>query len=93
MLELLPEENQSGLQIRKTLQKLQDILGTIHDYDFTTDYLTSIGHLPKEIQEIIDAEKEERRLEFERFQKYCRRRLGISADSFLIRLKGLKLLQ
>lgn len=49
MLELLPEENQSGLQIRKTLKKLQDMLGAIHDYYFTTDYLASIGGLPREI--------------------------------------------
>ena len=34
MLELLPEENQSGLQIRKTLKKLQDMLGAIHDGPF-----------------------------------------------------------
>ncbi|MGG6459941.1 MAG: CHAD domain-containing protein [Candidatus Eiseniibacteriota bacterium] len=92
MLELLPEENQSGLQIRKTLQRLQDMLGAIHDYDFTTDYLASVGDLPREIQEIVRAESEERRLRFEKFLKYCKRRLGISRNSFLIILRGLKLL-
>lgn len=90
MLELLPDENKSAMQIRKTLQRLQDILGAIHDYDFTTGYLKSLGQSPKEIQEIINIENEERRLKFEEFLKYCKRRLDISPDSFLIRIRSFK---
>jgi CHAD domain-containing protein len=90
LLELLPDENQGALKTRKTLQKLQDILGAIHDFDFTTDYLSSLGQSSKEIQEIINSENEERRLKFDEFLKYCRRRLAISPDSFLIMIRSLK---
>ena len=90
LLELLPDENQGALKTRKTLQKLQDILGTIHDYDFTTDYLNSLGQSSKEIQEIISSENEERRLKFDEFLRYCKRRLDISPDSFLIMIRSLK---
>jgi CHAD domain-containing protein len=91
LLELLPDENQGTLKTRKTLQKLQDILGTIHDYDFTTDYLNSLGESSKEIQDIINSENEERRLKFDEFLKYCKRRLDISPDSFLIMIRSFKL--
>ena len=90
LLELLPDGNQGALKTRKTLQKLQDILGAIHDYDFTTDYLSSLGQSSKEIQEIINSENEERRLKFDEFLKYCKRRLDISPDSFLIMIRSLK---
>ena len=90
MLELLPDENKNAMQIRNTLQRLQDILGAIHDYDFTTGYLKSLGQSSKEIQEIINIENEERRLKFEEFLKYCSIRLDISPDSFLIRIRSFK---
>jgi CHAD domain-containing protein len=90
LLELLPDENQGALKTRKTLQKLQDILGAIHDYDFTTNYLNSLGQSSKEIQEIISSENEERRLKFDEFLRYCKRRLDISPNSFLIMIRSLK---
>jgi len=90
LLELLPDENEGALKTRKTLQKLQDILGAIHDYDFTTNYLNSLGQSSKEIQEIISSENEERRLKFDEFLRYCKRRLDISPDSFLIMIRSLK---
>ena len=90
LLELLPDGNHGALKTRKTLQKLQDILGAIHDYDFTTHYLSSSGQSSKEIQEIINSENEERRLKFDEFLKYCKRRLDISPDSFLIMIRSLK---
>lgn len=43
LLELLPEDKNNVLKTRKALQKLQDILGTLHDYDFTIEYLSSWG--------------------------------------------------
>ena len=91
LLELLPDEHQGALKTRKTLQKLQDILGTIHDYDFTTDYLNSLGQSSMEIQDMISSENEERRLKFDEFLKYCKRRLDISPDSFLIMIRSFKL--
>jgi CHAD domain-containing protein len=87
---LLPEEKNNMLKTRKTLQKLQDILGILHDYDFTIDYLSSLGQSSTEIQEIITIEKEERNAKYHEFLKFCKRRLDISQDSFLIILKSLK---
>ncbi len=90
LLELLPEDKNNVLKTRKTLQKLQDILGTLHDYDFTIEYLSSLGQSSTEIQEIITIEKEERNAKYHEFLRFCKRRLDISQDSFLIMIKSLK---
>ena len=90
MLELLPIEDKKALQMGKTLQKIQDILGTIHDYDFTINYLELNEQPSNEIREIINIEMQERKLNYERFIRFCIRRLRISPDSFLIRIKSLK---
>lgn len=89
LFELLPEGNSNVLKIRKNLQKLQDILGIIHDYDFTIEYLSSLELSSPEIQEIISIEKEERNAKYCEFLRFCKRRLGISPDSFLILIKNL----
>ena len=89
ILELLPEENKDSLQMRKILQKIQDILGSIHDFDFTIAYLESLGQSSKEIQDMKNAESEGRRLKYEEFLRFCRRRLHIAPNSFLIRIKTL----
>ena len=65
LLELQADEKKSQLKTRKTLQKLQDILGAIHDYDFTIKYLSSLGQSSLEIQEIIATEKEDRCAKYE----------------------------
>ncbi|MDW0136094.1 MAG: CHAD domain-containing protein [Nitrososphaeraceae archaeon] len=90
LLELLPGDKNNVLKTRKTLQKLQDILGTLHDYDFTIEYLSSVGQSSIEIQEIITIEKEERNAKYHEFLRFCKRRLDISQDSFLIMIKSLK---
>jgi len=90
LLELLPEEKNNVSKTRKTLQKIQDILGTIHDYDFAIEYLISLGHSSIEIQEIISIEKEGRNAKYDDFLRFCKRRLDISQDSFLILIKSLK---
>jgi len=41
LLELQEDEKKRILKTRKALQKLQDILGAIHDYDFAIKYLVS----------------------------------------------------
>jgi CHAD domain-containing protein len=89
MLELLPEEDKGVLQMRKTLQRIQDILGAIHDSDFTIAYLESLGQSSKEIQDTKNTESEGRRLKYEEFLRFCKRRLRIAPDSFLIRIKTL----
>ena len=60
MLELLPIENKKALETRKTLQKIQDILGTIHDYDFTINYLELNEQPSNEVREIINNEMQDR---------------------------------
>jgi len=90
MLELLPIENKKAIEMRKTLQKIQDILGTIHDYDFTINHLKSIEQPSNEIREIINSEIQERKLSYERLIKYCARRLHVSPASFLIRIRSFK---
>ena len=90
MLELLPDENKLAVQTRETLQKIQDNLGSIHDSDFTIGYLKSLPQSSKQIQEIIDKENDHRRIQFERFLNYSKRRLGISPDSFLFKIRSFK---
>ena len=89
LMELVPDENNKMMKIRKSLQKLQDVLGAIHDYDFTIEYLNSLGQQSLEIQEIIAIEKEQRSVKYDEFIRFCKRRLKISPDSFLIALKNL----
>jgi CHAD domain-containing protein len=89
LLELIPDENNMMMKTRKSLQKLQDVLGAIHDYDFTIEYLNSLGQQSLEIQEIIAIEKERRNVKYDEFIRLCRRRLKISPDSFLIALRNL----
>lgn len=91
MLELLPNNNKFAVQTRESLKKIQDSLGTIHDSDFTIGYLKSLPQSSKEIQEIINKENEYRRLQSERFLNYSKRRLGISPDSFLFKLRSFNL--
>ena len=91
MLELLPIENKTALEMRKTLQKIQDILGTIHDYDFTINYLKTAENSSNEIREIINNEMQERKLNYERFIRFCLRRLCMSPNSFLIMTRNFKL--
>ena len=91
MLELLPNNNKFAVQTRESLKKIQDSLGSIHDSDFTIGYLKSLPQSSKEIQEILDKENEYRRLQSERFLNYSKRRLGISPDSFLFKLRSFNL--
>jgi CHAD domain-containing protein len=91
MLELLPNNNKLAVQTRESLKKIQDSLGSIHDSDFTIGYLKSLPQSSKEIQDIIDKENEYRRLQSERFLNYSKRRLGISPDSFLFKLRSFNL--
>jgi CHAD domain-containing protein len=89
LLELLPADNKTTAgQIIKMLKKLQDILGTIHDYDFTIQHLKSVENPTSQIPSIIDAESKERKLKYEQFVKYCRRRLHIYPDSLLIKIRS-----
>ncbi len=91
VLELLPDENKLAVQMREYLRKIQDNLGSIHDSDFTIGYLQSLPQSSKEIQEVIDKENGHRKLQFERFLNYSTKRLGISPNSFLFKIRTFKL--
>jgi CHAD domain-containing protein len=94
ILELLIKDNNNknknnpAIGLIKTLQNIQDILGSIRDYDITIDYLKKLGP-SKEIQEIVNNEIEQRKLKYEEFLRFCKRRLHISRDSFSARVKSL----
>lgn len=92
ILELLVKDNNNKNNIAtgliKTLQNIQDILGSIRDYDITIDYLKKLDP-SKEIQEIVNNEIEQKRLKYEEFLRFCKRRLHISRDSFFTRIKSL----
>jgi CHAD domain-containing protein len=90
MLELLPIENRKALEMRKTLQKIQDSLGMIHDYDFTINHLELDEQPSNEVRDIVNNEMQERKLNYERFLRFCTRRLRMSPDSFLIRIRSFK---
>ena len=90
MLELLPIENKKAMEMRKTLQKIQDSLGMIHDYDFTINHLELDDQPSNEVREIVNNEMQERKLNYERFLRFCTRRLRMSPDSFLIRIRSFK---
>ncbi|NOJ29424.1 MAG: hypothetical protein DA328_04570 [Nitrososphaeraceae archaeon] len=86
MLELLPEENRNATQLRKIFEKIQDYLGVIHDNDITLNHLQSLEP-NKEIQEIINNEIEQRKLRYDEFLNFSKRRLHLARDSLLIRIK------
>ena len=91
ILELLIKDNNknnTAIRLIKSLQNIQDILGSIRDYDITIDYLNKLEP-SKEIQEMINNEIEQRRLKYEEFLRFCKRRLQISKDSFIARIKSL----
>ena len=93
LLELLVKDNNkknTAIRLIKTLQNIQDILGSIRDYDVTINYLKKLEP-SKEIQEIVNNEIEQRRLKYEEFLRFCKRRLHISRDSFFARIKSLLL--
>ena len=87
MLELLPEENTDAIELKKIFEKIKDHLGCIHDFDITIYYLRSLEP-NREIQEIINTETENRRLKYAEFLNFSKRRLQLTRDSFLIRIKS-----
>lgn len=87
MLELLPEENKNAMELKNIFEKIQDHLGSIHDFDITINYLQSLDP-NKEIQEMMNNETEKRGLRYEEFLNFSKRRLHLTRDSFLIRIKS-----
>ena len=87
MLELLDKDNKSAALLRRTLEKVQDFLGSIHDSDATIMYLRSYAP-NQEIQEVINKETKQRELQYEKFLLYSKRSLHLNPNSLLMRLKN-----
>jgi CHAD domain-containing protein len=87
MLELVEKDDKNAASLRRILEKVQDILGSIHDSDATIIYLRSFAP-NQEIQEVINKETKQRELGYEKFLLYSKRRLHLNPDSLLMRLKN-----
>lgn len=87
MLELVKKDDKNAASLRRILEKVQDILGSIHDSDATIIYLRSFAP-NQEIQEVINKETKQRELGYEKFLLYSKRSLHLNPDSLLMRLKN-----
>lgn len=96
MLELLPVEeniknknknrsknNDKISQLIKDFEVVQDMLGTIHDYDTTIAYLKNHQKHGNSIQVIIEHLCEDRRSKYEKFVQYCKTDLSVSKNLFV----------
>lgn len=87
MLELVEKDDKNAVSLIRILEKVQDILGSIHDSDATIIYLRSFAP-NQEIQEVINKETKQRELGYEKFLLYSKRSLHLNPDSLLMRLKN-----
>jgi CHAD domain-containing protein len=87
LLELLDKDNKNATSLRRILEKVQDILGAIHDSDATIMYLRSYAP-NQEIQEVINKEIKQRESRYNEFLQYAKRGLHLSPHSLLMRLKN-----
>jgi len=87
MLELVEKDDKNAASLIRILEKVQDILGSIHDSDATIIYLRSFAP-NQEIQEVINKETKQRELGYEKFLLYSKRSLHLNPDSLLMRLKN-----
>jgi len=94
LLELLPIDtdvkNQDKVKVSQLideLEKVQDMLGTIHDYDTTIAYIKK--HVEnhskyRSLNNIVKYVYEDRRKKFEQFIEYCRVDLSNSKDNLFV---------
>jgi CHAD domain-containing protein len=87
MLELVEKDDKNAASLIRILEKVQDILGSIHDSDATIIYLRSFAP-NQEIQDVINKETKQRELGYEKFLLYSKRSLHLNPDSLLMRLKN-----
>ena len=87
MLELVEKDDKNAASLIRILEKVQDIVGSIHDSDATIIYLRSFAP-NQEIQEVINKETKQRELGYEKFLLYSKRSLHLNPDSLLMRLKN-----
>lgn len=88
LLELLDKDNKNAASLKRILEKVQDILGAIHDSDATVMYFRSYAP-NQEIQEVINKEIKQRESRYNEFLQYAKRGLHLSPNSLLMRLKNI----
>lgn len=99
LLELLPIDtdvkNQDKVKVSQLideLEKVQDMLGTIHDYDTTIAYIKK--HVEnhskyRSLNNIVKYVYEDRRKKFEQFIEYCRVDLSNSKDNLFVNIMNI----
>jgi CHAD domain-containing protein len=99
LLELLPidtdvknQEKDKVSQLMDELEKVQDMLGTIHDYDTTIAYIKKYveNHSKyRSLDNIVKYVYEDRRKKFEQFIEYCRVDLSNSKDNLFVNIMNI----
>ena len=99
LLELLPidrdvknQDKDKVSQLIDELEKVQDMLGTIHDYDTTIAYIKK--HVEnhskyRSLDNIVKYVYEDRRKKFEQFIEYCRVDLSNSKDNLFVNIMNI----
>ncbi|HZE77511.1 MAG TPA: CHAD domain-containing protein [Nitrososphaeraceae archaeon] len=88
LLELLSYHNKEVNRTITELEKIQDMLGLIHDDDITIAYLKGIRY-SKEVRHILDSVIAERAHKYDEFIGFCRSNLFNSNESFFNQIRGL----
>jgi CHAD domain-containing protein len=100
LLELLPvgtngrnKGKDNVIQLIEELEKVQDILGTIHDYDTTIAYIRKyLENHPKERASLDNTVKylyEDRQKKFEQFMNFCKADLSNSEDNLFLNIMNI----
>ena len=99
LLELLPGTNDKDegkakvSQLIEELEKVQDMLGTIHDYDTTIAYTKKyLENHPKDRSSLNNTVKylyEDRRKKFEQFMEYCKADLSNSKNNLFLNVMNI----
>jgi len=100
LLELLPigtngkdEDKDKVSQLIEELERVQDMLGTIHDYDTTIAYTRKyLEHHPEERASLSNTVKylyEDRQKKFEQFTDFCKADLSNSEDNLFLKIMNI----
>ncbi len=100
LLELLPvgtngrnKGKDNVIRLIEELEKVQDILGTIHDYDTTIAYIRKyLENHPKERASLDNTVKylyEDRQKKFEQFMDFCKADLSNSKDNLFLNIMNI----
>jgi CHAD domain-containing protein len=89
LLELLSNQNNKDPErIIAELEKIQEMLGSIHDDDITTAYLRR-SRYSKEVHHILDDVIAERARKYREFIEFCKGNLSNSKESFFSQIWAL----